>query len=207
VGLYKVLSDSSPEVHTKVLDVAGTKVPEVSIRDYAESPNNLIPMYPTLCTIDLTAKAICERLVLVLGQRSFAHTLTTPSAPTPPPVKQTTYQNLWPRINWSIKIAHSAVSKPVCSAVSFLRRQPQIFENVTLVARRRKYFRGFGADFLLLNILQKGGVLIHKNSLASCQLVSSQRRTTLWRVLSNKVIRVFAHFWVDIPHIHDVRCF
>jgi len=82
-----VLSDSSPEVHSKVLNVADTKVREVSIRDYAERPKNLILMYPTLSTIDLTAKTICERLALVPGQRGFVHTFTTPSAPTPPPVK------------------------------------------------------------------------------------------------------------------------
>jgi len=35
-----------------------------------------------------------------------------------------------------------------------------------------------GYIFLLLNSLKKGGVLMHKNSLASCQLVLCQRRVT-----------------------------
>ena len=51
----------------------------------------------------------------------------------------------------------------------FWRRQPQFFENVTLVARRREHFRGVLAIFWLLNYLQKEGLLVHKNSLASCQ--------------------------------------
>ena len=33
--------------------------------------------------------------------------------------------------------------------VFFLRRQPQIFENGTIVARRREHFRGFLAIFLV----------------------------------------------------------
>jgi len=53
-----------------------------------------------------------------------------------------------------------------------------------------------------MNSLKKGGVLVHKCSLSSCQLVSSQRRVALWRVFSNKVIQVFGHCWVDIPRIH-----
>ena len=40
---------------------------------------------------------------------------------------------------------------------------------MSLVARGREHFRGDLADFVLLNrdFLQKGGVLIHKNLLAS----------------------------------------
>jgi len=123
-------------------------------------------------------------------------------------VKQITSQNLWPGINWSIKTARSAVSKSTVSHSAwflFLRHQPRNSESVTLVARQREHFRGFWRFFWLLNSLKKGGVLIHKNSLASCQLVLSQRRVALWRVLSNKVIRMFGHCWVDIPHLHTSK--
>jgi len=41
------------------------------------------------------------------------------------------------------------------------------FENVTLVARHRKHYRGFRAICWLPNSLK--GVLVHKNLLASCQ--------------------------------------
>ena len=50
-----------------------------------------------------------------------------------------------------------------------MRRQPQNFENVTLVARRRVHFRGFLAIFLVAQLPPKRGVLVHKNSLASHQ--------------------------------------
>jgi len=59
--------------------------------------------------------------------------------------------------------------KPRGATFSFLLRQPQIFENVTLVARRREYFRGFLAIFLVAQLSQKRGVLVHKKSLASGQ--------------------------------------
>jgi len=49
----------------------------------------------------------------------------------------------------------------------FLRRQPQNFENVTLVARRRVHFRGFLVIFLVAQLPLKRGVLVHKNSLAN----------------------------------------
>jgi len=52
---------------------------------------------------------------------------------------------------------------------SRLRRQPRNFENVILVARRRKHFRVFLAIFLVAQLPPKRGVLVHKNSLASCQ--------------------------------------
>jgi len=42
---------------------------------------------------------------------------------------------------------------------------------------------------LLLNSIKRRGVLIHKNSLASC-------------VLPNKAIWVLGHWWVDTPHKH-----
>jgi len=51
----------------------------------------------------------------------------------------------------------------------FFRRQPRNIENVTLVARRREYFRVFLAINLVAQLPTKRGFLIHKNSLASCQ--------------------------------------
>ena len=50
------------------------------------------------------------------------------------------------------------------------------FENVTLVARRRQHFRGVLADFFVAELPQKRGFLFHRNSLASCQLLSSECR-------------------------------
>jgi len=40
---------------------------------------------------------------------------------------------------------------------------------MTLVARWREQFRGFLAIFLVAQLSPKRGVLVHKNSLASCQ--------------------------------------
>jgi len=51
----------------------------------------------------------------------------------------------------------------------FLRRQPRNFENVTLVACRREHFQGFLAIFLVAQLPPKRDVLVHKNSLTSCQ--------------------------------------
>jgi len=51
----------------------------------------------------------------------------------------------------------------------FIKTAPRNFENVTLVARRREHFRGFLAIFLVAQLPPNRGVLVHKNSLASCQ--------------------------------------
>ena len=80
-------------------------------------------------------------------------------------VNKTTSHNLWPRINSLI----NGFKKPRGAWFSFLRRQPRNFANVTLVARRREHFRGFWAKFLVPQLPPKRGVLVHKNSLASCQ--------------------------------------
>jgi len=72
-----------------------------------------------------------------------------------------------PHLNELIKTARSAVSKN--RSFFFLQRQPRNFENTTLVARRRKHFREVLAIFLVAQLLLKRGVLVHKNSLASCQ--------------------------------------
>jgi len=71
------------------------------------------------------------------------------------------------RINELIKTMRSAISKSRAER-DFLRRQPQNFENVTLAAHQRKHFWGFGRFFGLLNQVQRS-ILVHKNSLASCQ--------------------------------------
>ena len=63
------------------------------------------------------------------------------------------------RIFELITIARSAI----LSVFVFLRRQPQIFENVTLVARRKEHLRGFWASFLVAELPPKTGVLVHKN--------------------------------------------
>jgi len=55
------------------------------------------------------------------------------------------------------------------TGIFFWRRQPRNSENLTLEARRREYFRGFLAIFLVAQLASKRGVLVHKNSLASCQ--------------------------------------
>jgi len=51
----------------------------------------------------------------------------------------------------------------------FLWRQPRNFENVTSVARQRDHFWDFWAIFLVAQLPPKRGVLVNKNSLASCQ--------------------------------------
>jgi len=71
-------------------------------------------------------------------------------------VNKTTSQNLWPRRRF------------FC-----LRRQPQNFENMKLVARRRKLFQVFLAIFLVAQLSPKRGALVQKNSLASCSRVRS----------------------------------
>ena len=70
------------------------------------------------------------------------------------------------RINSFIGTARSTVLK---RGFFFWRRQPQIFENVTLVARRNEHFRVFLAKFLVAQLPTQRGVLGFKNSLASYQ--------------------------------------
>jgi len=73
-------------------------------------------------------------------------------------VKKITSQNLRPRIDWWI----NTVLKSFFLAASAAKFY-------TLVARRRKHFRGFWAIFLVAQLPPKWGVLRHKDSLASCQ--------------------------------------
>jgi len=91
----------------------------------------------------------------------------------------------------------------VCNRVQFLRHQPRNFENVTLEARRREHFRSFLADFFVAELPQKRGCFNTQEftRFLSTGVVSASCHA-LWRVLSNNVIRVFDHCWVDIPHIH-----
>jgi len=56
--------------------------------------------------------------------------------------------------------------------VFFLSRQPRNFQNMTWVARQRMYFWGVLSLFLVVQLPPKRGVLVHKNSLASCQRCS-----------------------------------
>jgi len=62
------------------------RVPGLHIRYCAGSSNNLAPRCPKLSAIDVTEKALFERLYLVPGPRQFAPYVTMPSAPTPPPL-------------------------------------------------------------------------------------------------------------------------
>ena len=87
-------------------------------------------------------------------------------------MKKTTSQNLWPWINSKSFInqmrAKRGFLKTARSSVLFWGRQRN-FENVALVARQRKHFRGVLAIFLVDQLPPKRGVLVHKNLLASCQ--------------------------------------
>jgi len=69
----------------------------------------------------------------------------------------------------SLKPREARLYKTARSAVIFLWRQPWNFENMTLVARRREHFQGFLAIFFVAQLSPKRGVLVQKNSLASCQ--------------------------------------
>ena len=68
------------------------------------------------------------------------------------------------RITVLIKTARSAAFFFAASAAKFWKRDIS-----TIWARRREHFRGFLATFLIVQLPPKWGVLVHKNSLASCQ--------------------------------------
>jgi len=87
----------------------------------------------------------------------------------PAPVKKMTSQKLWPRIHGSIKTAQR-LQKSREARVFFLPRQPRNFEIVVLVARRRKHFGGVLAIFLVSQLPPRRCIIVHKNSVASCQL-------------------------------------
>jgi len=125
------------------------------------------------------------------------------------PVEQTISQNLWVQMNGWIKTAQSAVSK---NPRFFLA----ILENATLVVREREHFRGFLADFFVAELPQKRGVLFHRNSLASCQLLSSECRRQiktslvvvmlLLRVMTYVIFYELFWNWIDVvPFVsHEV---
>jgi len=69
-------------------------------------------------------------------------------------------------MNVSIKTARSAVSKNCVERGFFVCGE--ILKH-DLVACRIEHFRGFGAIFLVAQLSPKRGVLVHNNSLASCQ--------------------------------------
>jgi len=105
------------------------------------------------------------------------------------------------RINTLNKTARSTVSKNRSERDFFAEVRRDIFENVTLVARQKEHFRGFGAIVWLPNSLQKevfDYTWIHLLPVNSFVTASSH---ALWRVLSNRVIWVFGQCWVDTPHI------
>ena len=124
----------------------------------------------------------CESQILALHQ--YYDSLGLPHAYS---VKKISSQNVWPRINsneWMNEWINELFNqlKPLEArfhslklreaqfhAVFFLRRQPRNFSNITLVAHRKEHFQVFLAIFLVAQISPKRGVLVHKNSLASCQ--------------------------------------
>jgi len=63
---------------------AAGRVPGVPIRDFAGSCNSSVQMCTTMNAIDVTEKAIIERLYLVSGRRKFALSINCPCAFTPP---------------------------------------------------------------------------------------------------------------------------
>jgi len=58
--------------------------------------------------------------------------------------------------------------------VVFVRKR-----DIQLSSASEQAFPGVLGEFLVANFLKKRGIVIHTNSLASCQLVLSQRRATL----------------------------
>jgi len=84
----------------------------------------------------------------------------------------------------------------------FLGRQPRNFEIVTFVARLRKCFQVFWANFLLLTSLKKKTRRCFNTQEFIHVLSTGAVCHTLWRVLSNKVIWVLRHCWVHTPHVH-----
>ena len=75
--------------------------------------------------------------------------------------------------------------------------------NVTLVARRRKHFRGFVGDDFVADLTQKKKYFHTQEftCILSTSVVTASRHA-LWRVVSNQVISALGHCWVHTPHIH-----
>ena len=71
-----------------------------------------------------------------------------------------------------------------------------------------EHFRGFWAIFLVAQLSPKRRIFVHKNSLWHLLLVNgvvTASSHALWRVLSNIVIWLRSHFWVDTPQINTLE--
>ena len=79
------------------------------------------------------------------------------------------------------------------------------YENVILVAHRRKHFWIFKCHFFCFWISKTSVILVLKNSLTTCQLVSSWLRATRSDVSFPRQISVLGHCWVDSPHINTTE--
>jgi len=64
-------------------------------------------------------------------------------------------------------------------------------------------FPGFLAICLVAQLSPKRGVLVHKNYSLLVNSVVTAKNHALCRVLSNIVIWLLGHFWVDTPHINS----
>ena len=102
-----------------------------------------------------------------------------------------------------INTARSAAAK-THGFFFLVQRQARNFENVTLVARRRKHLQGFLATLLVAQLPPKRGIFVHNNSLASCQwyrhIVESRALTCAFKQSNLSV-------WcgVDTSHIHTLK--
>ena len=79
------------------------RVPGLPIGDCAGSSNNLVPKGFKLSSIDVTEKALFERLYLILGLSSFEPRVNCPYAPTTPTIQINTVSRFlctWPLIFW-----------------------------------------------------------------------------------------------------------
>jgi hypothetical protein len=105
-------------------------------------------------------------------------------------------------MNSLIKIARSAVSKNCAKCDFFLRRQPRMFENMTLVARRRKHIRGFWAIFWVAQLPPKEVFYYTRIQwlLVNSVVISSSH--ALWRVISSKLTWMLGHYLVDNPNMN-----
>ena len=102
------------------------------------------------------------------------------------PVKKTSSQNFWPRINsinWLIESARSTVFFVAASAAKFWK--------LTLVGKSISGF--FWRYFWLLNFLQKEVFKYTRIHSLFVNGVVTASNHALWRVLSNKVIWVYRH--------------
>ena len=76
------------------------------------------------------------------------------------------------------------------------------FENIILVVRQTEHFRVFLAIFLVAQLSPKRSVLYTRIHSLNVNGVVTGSNHALWRDLSNIVIWLLGHFWVDTPHIN-----